>query len=826
MEKFDKTDKSTIPKIQKVLAKNIPQELKEHSQWVLWKYFWDGKKWTKPPCDQHGNKCDHRKSSLSFKQAYKAHKKSDGTLGIGFSLRKEDKFCGGDLDNVIGPNRVKVKGLKKILKTFPGYVEESPSGTGYRIVGYGTPITRGAKKGSVIEVYTEGRYLTFTGKANGKAGQPLVDITGPLNWLGKHLSGEKPDPQVVGTGKNSLLADAGKPVLSTDFEKMLEYIPADDYQNEWLNVGMALHHEYRGSEEGFNLWDKWSSKSKKYGGPEVCWKKWQTFGAYAGAKVTGGKIHHLFKQNGGVLERVDPNLIPFETVGFKNQRELTSAMLPDSLKATVDEVARYIKTSESLVVSSMLSVFSACLGKSIRAIERGSIKHQCSLGFMQGVDTGGRKSAVDGILTKPFNDFERQQVKAWEAKQPEVEALLKSYQDQISGIRRRIKTGELDSLELSECEQKIQKLEVKINKIQQPCPRYIASDATEEQLSNLMAANNETMYVCSDEGRNVIANILGRYSGRVGSGQNISLYLCGFTGSTYKRDRVGMGRSRYIAVHLDKPCLNMMVKVQNDALLDLVVDERFIQSGLAARIFLGVYDMDIPEQFRTRGEANLNVAKLKAYDELVEKLLNICHKARGPWNVEFRLSEQATEAYFDFSEKYADMLEKGVWKGQEDVTNKVVSRSVVMAALLTAIDKPDLFVEKYIMARQQAKKAEQVNDSIVLPQVITVSLDMYKKACEIVEILTEQTLLVLKYSKDENDMKQCERIVNNVIRNVVEQGKHGGPDGYFPGSVVSQNLPPGLKTQWQEYLGIIIGHGHFVENPDHFGRYRLNKGLL
>lgn len=52
-----------------------------------------------------------------------------------------------------------------------------------------------------------------------------------------------------------------------------EYL--NDY-NRWLQVGMALHHQFNGSEEGRRLWDKWSQRSVFYDAQEII-EKWETF---------------------------------------------------------------------------------------------------------------------------------------------------------------------------------------------------------------------------------------------------------------------------------------------------------------------------------------------------------------------------------------------------------------------------------------------------------------------------------------------------------------------------------------------------------------------
>lgn len=59
-------------------------------------------------------------------------------------------------------------------------------------------------------------------------------------------------------------------------DEALTFIDSDDYE-QWVMVGMALHHQFSGTEEGFNLYNSWSSKSDKYTGSSAVRRKWKSF---------------------------------------------------------------------------------------------------------------------------------------------------------------------------------------------------------------------------------------------------------------------------------------------------------------------------------------------------------------------------------------------------------------------------------------------------------------------------------------------------------------------------------------------------------------------
>lgn len=63
----------------------------------------------------------------------------------------------------------------------------------------------------------------------------------------------------------------------TELRRLLEFQSPDVNRNEWIKIGMAIHHETEGSQEGFDLWDEWSRKSEKYRGSQDLEAPWRSF---------------------------------------------------------------------------------------------------------------------------------------------------------------------------------------------------------------------------------------------------------------------------------------------------------------------------------------------------------------------------------------------------------------------------------------------------------------------------------------------------------------------------------------------------------------------
>jgi hypothetical protein len=66
-----------------------------------------------------------------------------------------------------------------------------------------------------------------------------------------------------------------------EIDALLENYPAEgkDY-DEWVRVGMALFHEFRGSEDGWDRWATWSALSSKHDARQMR-TKWRSFGGAA-----------------------------------------------------------------------------------------------------------------------------------------------------------------------------------------------------------------------------------------------------------------------------------------------------------------------------------------------------------------------------------------------------------------------------------------------------------------------------------------------------------------------------------------------------------------
>jgi len=170
------TDKNHRPSAIKPVVANIPAELQELKQWVLWKYLWKvdqstGRaEWAKLPMQTtgHAAKSNDPSTWSTFKDALSAWETAKASFdGLGFMFTPESGIVGVDVDNCVewdsdGEQRISKVGAR-VIELLDSYTELSPSGSGIHVIVKAqlADALKDSKTG--IEVYNKGRYFTVTG---------------------------------------------------------------------------------------------------------------------------------------------------------------------------------------------------------------------------------------------------------------------------------------------------------------------------------------------------------------------------------------------------------------------------------------------------------------------------------------------------------------------------------------------------------------------------------------------------------------------------------------------------------------------------------------
>ncbi|HSV48346.1 MAG TPA: AAA family ATPase [Ramlibacter sp.] len=200
-----------------------------------------------------------------------------GMDGVGFCPMPDFGIVALDFDHCITAAGLLADVERAVAGT---YAEFSPSGQGVRAFMRGD-LGNGKAHGEPygFEVFSSKGFVTFTGRP-----LPVTDLTDAANTVAEVT----PDVLALCTARFGRVETSSEAVSTSATEPLgltpeqlqgaLDVLPLDLDYDAWLRVGMALHHETGGSEEGFQLWDDKFSESGKYSSQEYGRFKWDSFG--------------------------------------------------------------------------------------------------------------------------------------------------------------------------------------------------------------------------------------------------------------------------------------------------------------------------------------------------------------------------------------------------------------------------------------------------------------------------------------------------------------------------------------------------------------------
>ena len=289
-----------------------PEPLRALPGWLLWRYethAGDAKPRKVPYYTagtrrhgQQGNPSD-RAQLTSFAAARDAAIRL-GFAGVGLAMLPDWQVTALDVDHCVSPGGVLPPEIEEIV--CHTYAEYSPSGNGIRAfftghLGNHKSHADGDHYG--LETFASTGFVTFTGNVLPHVGiLGYEDRVGPMPETLVNLcqmrfgtsTPAKVDPEDFMVGR--------EPRLGLTVERMLELLSCldpDMGRDEWIRVGMALHHECEGDDTGFDLWDDWSSDGATYPGEEGLRAQWDSFDRRAGSgrrQVTMATVIHMAKQ--------------------------------------------------------------------------------------------------------------------------------------------------------------------------------------------------------------------------------------------------------------------------------------------------------------------------------------------------------------------------------------------------------------------------------------------------------------------------------------------------------------------------------------------------
>lgn len=310
---------------------NVPEALKALPAWLIWRLEENGSsKPRKVPYYANGSRRhgvqgrpEDRAQLVTYTEAAKAAKQRNAT-GVGFAPHQDFNIVALDFDNCVTEAGAIHPDVANVLSS--SYAEFSPSNKGIRaffkgqlgdLKAHGEPFG--------FETFSTKGFVTVTGNV-----LPACEILGNTDVIAPVT------PEVTALCQSRFKRELAAQAMSETSEnplglthaqlaECLDVLPNDLNYDQWVQVGMAIHHETSGS--GFDLFDEWSQRSPKYTDRDYGLERWNSFGKGGGRVVTARTLVRLANEHGA---RISLNA-PASMEEFDNIAQATPTEAPNDV---------------------------------------------------------------------------------------------------------------------------------------------------------------------------------------------------------------------------------------------------------------------------------------------------------------------------------------------------------------------------------------------------------------------------------------------------------------------------------------------------------------
>jgi hypothetical protein len=309
------------------------EHLRGEKVWVCWRWFWNGKKWTKPPYraddpERYASTSDSatwgtREQAVEQVRAGKAD-------GIGFALKGCRDIGGIDLDHCRNPvtGQIDPWADDYVRRFYGAYIEATVSGAGLRILGISKLRSFAPKfklkngNGAAVELFSNStHYLTLSCNQLGRCTE-LPPIGDMIAGIAAELGGQNEInfdavPHINDAPQLAPTDDAPKSTNATPWSfneearlrSALGAIPTDEKtlaekfghsHDTWVRIGRAIERLDWG-ERGFSIFRDWSAQNAREFDEKGLRTQWASFNRNRNARekpVTIATVFHYAMQFG------------------------------------------------------------------------------------------------------------------------------------------------------------------------------------------------------------------------------------------------------------------------------------------------------------------------------------------------------------------------------------------------------------------------------------------------------------------------------------------------------------------------------------------------
>lgn len=269
--------------------------------------------------------------------------------------------------------------------------------------------------------------------------------------------------------------------------------------------------------------------------------------------------------------------------------EFPTGALPEPLRSMVRDAARQTSNPEALCAAIGVGTASASIGGGYRVQSGEGRVTPANLFLLSFAESGTGKGQAFGVMSKPMHEKVGELMEEWKNEvRPGLMVDLEAANADLDLGRRALRPSPsatalsaADAAAVGESIREAIKRQDEAIAALARSPTVNIGNATAEAIAEALAnAPGEAVAILSAEGRDIVDNLLGRYS-KTGKGSDESIFLQAYSGDPTVHTRKGKP-----APMLSAPCLSLCVAAQPDIWEKMSGDPRLMESGFLARCLI------------------------------------------------------------------------------------------------------------------------------------------------------------------------------------------------------------------------------------------------
>lgn len=394
------------------------------------------------------------------------------------------------------------------------------------------------------------------------------------------------------------------------------------------------------------------------------------------------KILDLSAYRPSVLHSADNDPEPDEASPTPARHPFPTDALPEPLQSMVRHAARQTNAPESLCAAAGLGIASAAMGSAYRVQSGHGRETPGNLYLLAFADSGTGKGQSFNVMAAPWHEAGNRMMEEWtEEERPRLLADLESANADLERGKKERRSNDTAEGAATALEtiREATKAKTAAEKALACEPILNIGNSTAEAIVEALANSpGEASAIFSSEARDIVANLMGRYS-KDGKGSDEAIFLQSYSGDPVTHNRKGK-----LAIRAQAPCLTLCLAVQPDIWERMAGDARLMESGFLARAM--AFDSHAPPM--RPSEFAIPEETAGAWRDSIHALLDCRANPSPPSTV--MPSQEARKALDALANEAADNREEsGEWKWCCSFAARLAENAWRLALVFHAIQHPN-----------------------------------------------------------------------------------------------------------------------------------------